>query len=358
MARALTLAACGRYSTDPNPRVGCVLVKDGAIVGEGWHKRAGGAHAEIEALKNAGDYAKHATVYVTLEPCCHHGKTPPCTEALIKAGISRLIAAMPDPNPKVARKGLQLLADSGIETGYGLLEADAEKLNRGFCKRMRTGKPFVFAKIAMSLDGRTAMASGESHWITGEYARQDVHQLRAQSGAIVTGVGTVIVDNPSLNARLEDKDIDVIQPLRVIVDSRLRTPAASKMAKLPGRNIIATVTSRSKRRLILEQAGFEIVDILASNRKQVDLNALIAYLGATEVNEVMVEAGPTLNGAMLQSQILDELVVYVAPCVLGDGALGSFHLPEIKKISEKISLKLSDVRQVGGDLRLHFAVKF
>lgn len=358
MARALRLAARGRYSTDPNPRVGCVVVHNDKIVGEGWHQRAGGAHAEIVALENAGVQARGATAYVTLEPCCYHGKTPPCTKALIETGVSKLIAAMHDPNPKVAKKGMETLAEAGIETEYGLLESDAEHLNRGFCKRMRTGQPFVFSKLAMSLDGRTGMASGESQWITGEHARKDVHRLRAQSGAIVTGVETVMADDPSLNARLEmENDVEIAQPLRVIVDSTLRTPTTSRMGRLPGRSLIATVVGNSNKKKLLEQAGFEVISLPSSNTGRVDLTALLKYLAVNEVNEVMVEAGTTLNGAMLQSRLVDELVVYLAPCVLGDGGRGLFHLPEIERISDKVELRLSEIRQVGEDLRLQFMVK-
>ncbi len=357
MAQSLRFADRARYSTDPNPRVGCVLVKDAKIVGAGWHKRAGGAHAEIMALEKAGVKALGATAYVTLEPCCHHGKTPPCTEALINARVSKVIAAMYDPNPKVGRKGLELLTRAGIETNCGLLAFDAEILNRGFCKRMRTGKPYVVAKLAMSMDGRTAMASGESQWITGEAARQDVHRLRARSGAVVTGIGTVISDNPSLTARLGPTHDELVQPVRVIVDSALRMPTNAIIGGLPGKSFIATVITDPLKKEPLEKAGFEIVSLPAGEDGRVQLAALIDFLGVKEINEVLLEAGSVLSGGMLQSRLIDELVVYMAPVVLGDAGRGLFHVPEIKRISEKVQLQLVDVRQIGQDLRLGFAVK-
>ena len=237
MAKALALAKRGLYTTDPNPRVGCVIVRDSKIVGEGWHRAAGQAHAEIEALRTAGDRAQGSIAYVTLEPCCHHGKTPPCSDALINAGVSRVVAAMQDPNPLVAGQGIKTISDAGIETTIGLLEADAELLNRGFCHRMSHGKPLVVSKLAMSLDGRTAMASGESKWITGDNARRDVHRMRARSSAIMTGIGTVLADNPSLTVRLGDEMDEISQPLRVILDSALRTPPESTMARMPGKTL-------------------------------------------------------------------------------------------------------------------------
>ena len=356
MAQSLRFADRARYSTDPNPRVGCVLVQDAEIVGAGWHKRAGGAHAEIVALEKAGVKARGSTAYVTLEPCCHHGKTPPCTEALIEAGVSKVFAAMYDPNPKVGRKGLGVLARAGIETSCGLLKSDAENLNRGFCKRMRTGKPYVFAKLAMSMDGRTAMASGESQWITSNAARQDVHRLRAQSGAIVTGIGTVISDNPSLNVRLGANNDELVQPMRVIVDSTLRTPVTAAMGGVPGKSFIATVVTDPVKKQPLEQMGFEVISLPAGEDGRVQLAALIDFLGAKEINEVMVEAGAVLSGGMLQSNLIDELIVYMAPCVIGDTGLGLFHMPGIKKIFEKVQLNLVDVRKIGQDLRLKFVV--
>ena len=352
MARALYLARRGCYTTKPNPRVGCVLVKDGVIVAEGWHKRAGEAHAEIEALRVAGADARGATAYVTLEPCCHYGRTAPCSDALIRAGVSRVVAAMADPNPKVAGNGLKSLAAAGIETVCGVLRSEAEKLNRGFCKRMRSGRPFVFSKVAMSLDGRTAMVSGESQWITSESARRDVHSLRAGCSAILTGVDSVIADNSSLTARLDQAAGDIVQPLRVIADSMLRTPPESRMARLPGTSLIVTVSDDQERRNRLEQAGFEVVRLPADECGRVDLSSLLDHLARREVNDVMVEAGAVLNGALLQAGLVGELVVYMAPSLLGDEGRGAFHLPGLTKLSDRIELRLLDVRQVGADLRL------
>ena len=352
MARALYLARRGCCTTKPNPQVGCVLVKDGVIVGEGWHQRAGEAHAEIEALRAAGTDARGATAYVTLEPCCHYGRTAPCSDALIRAGVSRVVAAMADPNPKVAGNGLKALAAAGIETVCGMLRSEAEKLNRGFCKRMRRGRPFVFSKVAMSLDGRTAMASGESQWITSEGARRDVHRLRAASSAILTGVGSVIADDPSLTARLGRAAGDTVQPLRVIVDSMLRTPPESRMARLPGTSLIAAASTDRQKRCRLEQAGFEVLRLPADGRGRVDLPSLLDHLATREVNDVMVEAGAVLNGALLQAGLVDELVVYMAPSLLGDEGRGAFHLPGLTNLSNRIEFTLLDARRVGADLRL------
>jgi diaminohydroxyphosphoribosylaminopyrimidine deaminase / 5-amino-6-(5-phosphoribosylamino)uracil reductase len=356
MARALHLARHGRYTTKPNPQVGCVLVKEGVIVGEGCHKRAGEAHAEIEALRIAGADARDATAYVTLEPCCHYGRTAPCSDALIRAGVCRVVAAMADPNPKVAGNGLKSLATAGIETVCGVLRSEAEKLNRGFCKRMRSGLPFVFSKVATSLDGRTAMASGKSQWITSEAARQDVHRLRAGCSAILTGIDSVIADDPSLTARLDQAAGDIVQPLRVIADSMLRTPPESRMTRLPGTSLIVTASTDRQKRSRLEQAGFEVVRLPADECGRVHLPSLLDHLARREVNDVMVEAGAVLNGALLQAGLVDELVVYMAPSLLGDQGRGAFHLPGLAKLSDRIELRLLDARRVGVELRLRCQV--
>ncbi len=355
MAKALALAKRGLYTTDPNPRVGCVIVRDGKIVGEGWHRAAGQAHAEIEALRTAGDRAQGAVAYVTLEPCCHHGKTPPCSDALIKAGVSRVVAAMQDPNPLVAGQGMKTISDAGIDTTIGLLKADAESLNRGFCYRMRHGKPLVVSKLAMSLDGRTAMASGESKWITGDNARRDVHRMRARSSAIMTGIGTVLADNPSLTVRLGDEMDEISRPLRVILDSALRTPPESTMARMSGKSLILTANDDSKLIGELETSGFEIKVLPSGDDARMDLCACIEYLSEFELNEILVEAGPVLNGALLQAGLVDELVVYMSPCVLGDKGRGLFHLPGLNRISDRKVLHLIDTRQVGNDIRLRFS---
>ena len=352
MARAIHLAERGLFTTDPNPRVGCVLVQEGQIVGEGWHRRVGGPHAEIEALCEAGARAVGATAYVTLEPCCHHGKTPPCTEALIISRVSRVVAAMEDPNPRVGGKGLAALRAAGIATDCALLKEEAEALNPGFCKRMRTGRPFIRSKLAMSLDGQTALASGESRWITGDAARRDAHRLRARSSAILTGVDTVVADDPSLTARLETGE-DLLQPARIVVDSRLRTPTTAKLLRQTGSAIVVTTSKDQVRILELTEAGAEIVTLesdLCSHR--VDLHALGRYLADSEYNEILVEAGAMLNGALLQAGLVDEWVVYMAPCVLGTASRGLFDLIGIERMSDRYELSITDVRQIGKDLRI------
>lgn len=348
MARALTLARRGLYSTDPNPRVGCVLTHGDEIVGEGWHQRAGEPHAEINALNAAGAKTQGATVYVTLEPCCHHGRTPPCTDALIHAGITRLVAAMPDPNPQVAGRGLELLRDAGITVDCGLLEAEAQALNPGFIQRMTTNRPFVRIKLAMSLDGRTALASGESRWLTGEAARQDVQRLRARSSAILTGIGTVLADDPSLNVRLPEANR---QPLRVILDSGLRTPLTAQTLRLPGSVLIFTAVADPENQIPLRTASAEIIEVQRTGIG-LDLHAVMAELARRECNEIHVECGPTLAGALLQAGLLDELVVYMAPLLLGDLAHGLFQLPELTQMSERKELKILDIRAVGKDWRI------
>jgi diaminohydroxyphosphoribosylaminopyrimidine deaminase/5-amino-6-(5-phosphoribosylamino)uracil reductase len=352
MARALTLARRGLYTTDPNPRVGCVIVKDGRVVGEGWHERAGGPHAEIRALAAAGPAARGATVYLTLEPCCHHGRTPPCSEALIAAGVARVVAAMQDPNPKVAGKGFAALAARGIAVAEGLMAAEAEALNPGFISRMRRGRPYVRIKLAASLDGRTALANGESRWITGEAARADVQRWRARSSAILTGVGTVLADDPSLTVRAYDIGR---QPLRVVVDSALRTPPRARLLALPGRTLIATTCSAADgpKAAALRAAGAEIVALpAAGNRQRVSLPALLDELARREVNEILVEAGATLSGALVAERLADELVLYYAPHLLGDSARGLFALPPLAALADRIELEIRDVRAVGRDWRI------
>jgi len=347
MARAIQLAKKGRYTTDPNPRVGCVLVRDDQIISEGWHVKAGLGHAEVEALKHVTD-ANGATAYVTLEPCSHHGKTPPCCDALIKAGVSRVVVAMQDPNPLVSGRGLEQLKVAGIEVICGVLQEDARTLNRGFIKRMTENRPFVRSKLAMSLDGRTAMASGESQWITSAEARADVHRLRAESSAILTGINTVLADDPALNARV---DWDVVQPVRIVLDSALTMPVTARMAKLAGRSLILTCSQDEQKRQALQTVGFEVYR-LASNNGRLDLSAVMDFLAQQQINEVLVEAGSVLNGALLTENLLDELVVYMAPCILGDQGRGLFTVPGLQSMTDKKVLKLLDVRQVGGDLRL------
>lgn len=356
MSRALQLAERGLYTTDPNPRVGCVLVRDGKIVGEGWHAVAGGPHAEIEALNMAGEAARGATAYVTLEPCCHHGKTPPCSEALIKAGVSRVVAAMEDPNPRVAGQGMQQLAAAGIATSTGLLATQAEALNPGFVLRMRDKRPLVRCKLAMSLDGRTAMASGESQWITGAAARHDVHRLRARSSAIMSGIGTILADDPSLTVRNPDDSLAERQPLRIVLDPHLSTPLVARFLKQPGHSLIVTATEEPELQEQLEQTGAEVI-YLPQGPDAIDLHALMGVLAEREINEVLLETGAILSGAALRAGIIDELVFYMAPKLMGDGARGLFHTPGLEKLSDAVELSISDVRAVGDDWRICATVR-
>jgi len=348
MARALMLARRGLTSTDPNPRVGCVLVKDGTLVGEGWHRRTGEAHAEVIALDAAGEQARGAIVYVTLEPCCHHGRTPPCTDALLNAGVARVVAAMADPNPQVAGRGLEILRTAGVEVDCGLLEAEARALNPGFIQRMTHGRPWVRVKLAMSLDGRTALASGESQWLTGAAARQDVQRLRARSSAILSGIGTVLADDPSLNVRLPEA---TRQPLRVILDSGLRTPPTAQTLRLPGQVVIFTAVADPAAQAPLRAAGAELV-VTPRADKGLNLYAVMAELARRECNELQVECGSTLAGALLQAGLVDELVVYMAPLLLGDKARGLFRLPELTWMQERWELEILEMRAVGKDWRV------
>lgn len=353
MAHALQLAARGLYTAHPNPRVGCVIVQGGEIAGEGWHQRTGEAHAEIHALNQAGAKARGATVYVTLEPCCHHGRTPPCTDALIKAGVARVVTAMLDPNPKVAGQGLQQLSAAGIVVEHGLMQAEASMLNRGFIMRMRAGRPFVRVKLAMTLDGRTAAANGESKWISGEAARADVQRLRAESGAILTGINTVLADDPRLTVRLEDLEPTSIQsPLRVVVDSKLRMPQEARMLSERGRTVVVTCVPEEEWKAPLLKAGAEIASLPASHG-MVDLSAALALLAECyEINEVLLEAGPTLSGAMLAQGLVDECVIYIAAKLLGDQGRGLFHLPGASSLDQHVPLTITDLRAVGCDWRV------
>lgn len=364
MARAIQLARLGHYTTDPNPRVGCVLVKDGKIIGEGWHKKAGMSHAEIEALNNTNESPESATAYVTLEPCSHHGRTPPCCEALVTAGVKRVVAAMQDPNPKVSGQGITHLKAAGIEVCIGVLEEEACALNKGFIMRMTQGRPFVRSKLAVSLDGRTAMASGESQWITSTESRADVQKLRAESSAILTGINTVLADDPSLTARVEQ---EVAQPIRVVLDSKLQMPLTAKMLGLPGRTLILTSNpvrhelapqavasvgeEHAKKCQALENAGFEVY-CLPEQQGRVNLVEVMTFLGEQEINDVLVEAGAILNGALLQAGLVDEWIVYMAPLILGDQSRGLFTLPGFDKLADSKNMKFKDIRKVGEDLKL------
>jgi diaminohydroxyphosphoribosylaminopyrimidine deaminase/5-amino-6-(5-phosphoribosylamino)uracil reductase len=351
MSRAIQLADRGLFTTDPNPRVGCVIVANEKIVGEGWHKVAGGPHAEINALRASGDKARGATAYVSLEPCCHYGKTGPCADALIESGVARVVAAMLDPSDKVAGKGIERLQQHGIQVQYGLLQARAEALNPGFIKRVSLGRPWVRCKMAMTLDGRTAAASGESQWISDEPARLDVQRLRARSSAILSGINTVLADDPSLNVRIPAGET-VRQPLRVVVDSQLKFPPEARMLALPGETVVVTVNGIKEDRQQLQKAGATVVVSSKSVDDRVDLEALLGYLAHREVNEVLLECGPTLSGAMIEAGLVDEFVFYVAPHLLGSRGRGLFHLPSLHSLQDRVTLSIADIRQVGPDLRI------
>jgi diaminohydroxyphosphoribosylaminopyrimidine deaminase/5-amino-6-(5-phosphoribosylamino)uracil reductase len=356
MAAALRLAANGLYDTAPNPTVGCVLVKDGHVVGTGWTAPAGGPHAERVALAAAGVQARGATAYVTLEPCCHTGRTGPCSRALIEAGVARVVFAGHDPNPRVNGGGAQELAAAGIAVEGGVMEQAAEPLNRGFFARMRRGLPWVRSKLAVSLDGRTALANGTSQWITGPNARRDVHRWRARSSAVLTGSGTVVDDDPALDARREEAGIDaaigIKQPLRAIIDARLRTPLTAKTLSLPGEVVVLTTRSADDpAAAALHSAGARI-ETVAGTAEHCDLHAVVARLAELEVNDVWVEAGAGLNGALLQAGLIDELIIYMAPRLLGDAARGMFTVPALASLADGWNLTFDDIRKVGDDLRI------
>ena len=347
MARALRLAERGLYSTTPNPRVGCVIMNDGVVVGEGWHHRAGEAHAEVHALQAAGSAARGATAYVTLEPCSHHGRTPPCAEALIAAGVSRVVAAMQDPNPQVAGRGLSLLRAAGIVAECGLQEMEAGELNIGFVSRMTRGRPWVRMKLAASLDGKTALENGISQWITGPAARQDGHRWRARACAILSGIGTVRDDDPQLNVRGVETER---QPLKVLVDSRLELPQGAKILN-GGGVLVATATKETNKSAALRELGAETL-LLPNAQGKVDLPALMEELGRRGINELHVEGGSRLNGALLAAGLVDEILLYLAPCLVGNVARGMFDLPPLESLEGKRRLAFRDVRMVGADLRV------
>lgn len=349
MAHALRLARLGLYTAHPNPRVGCVLVNEGVVVGVGWHRKTGEAHAEIAALADAGEKARGACAYVTLEPCSHHGKTPPCAAALIAAGVTEVIAAMVDPNNKVSGKGQQCLADAGVSVRSGLKQDEAISLNAGFLSRMQRERPFVRLKMASSLDGRTAMADGQSRWITGDAARQDVQRLRASSGAVMTGIGTVLTDDPSLTVRRTDLGNDGMQPLRVVLDSDLRMPVTAGMLRLPGKTAVFCGGGRDSRALVAAGAA---VHVVARQRSGLDLRAVLGKLAQLEINDVLVEAGQSLAGALLAAGLVDELVIYQAPHIMGSETRGMFVTPEWQAMDRKLALDIVDLRKFGADMRI------
>ncbi len=347
MARALQVARNALYTADPNPAVGCVLVKHGRIIAEGWTQPPGQAHAEIHALRQT-ELAAGATAYVTLEPCSHHGRTGPCCDALIAAGVTRVVAAIEDPNPLVSGQGLRKLKAAGVDIDTGVMAAEAAALNRGFLKRMTQGLPWITGKLAASLDGRTALASGESRWITSEAARADVHRHRAASSAVLTGVGTVLQDDPRLDARV---DFPAAQPIKVVLDSQLRTPPNAKLLENGGQVWLLTCSADFEKIRELKAYGFKIHTIESIDGKP-DLNAACRFLAGLGVNNLWVEAGAELNGAFLRSGLVDEWLIYMAPCILGDRGRGMFQLPELNTMHDKIVLSLIDCQPLGPDLKL------
>lgn len=347
MSQALRLAEKGFYGTSPNPRVGCVIVRDGRVLGSGWHARAGEPHAEINALQAAGAEVHGATAYVTLEPCSHHGRTPPCAEALIRAGVARVVAAMTDPNPEVAGSGCAALRRAGLAVQTGLMQAEAAALNAGFVSRHVRGRPWVRMKVAASLDGVTALANGRSQWITSEAARRDGHRQRARACVILTGIGTVLADDPRFDVRHVETSR---QPLRAVVDARLDMPAGAKMLR-GGGEWIFTATADEARLAPLRAAGARPV-VLPDGRGKVDLAAMMRTLADYEVNEVLVEAGSGLNGGLIQAGLVDEVVIYLAPCLIGNAAHGMARLPELTDLAGRRALQIRDLRQVGPDIRI------
>jgi diaminohydroxyphosphoribosylaminopyrimidine deaminase/5-amino-6-(5-phosphoribosylamino)uracil reductase len=350
MAQALQLAEKGLYTTTPNPRVGCVIVNNGVVIGSGAHLRAGEPHAEIhalgKALKDHPEQLNGADVYVTLEPCSHHGRTAPCADALVNAGVRRVIVAMQDPNPLVAGAGLSRLQAHGIEVASGLMETQARELNIGFISRMTRQLPYVRTKVAASLDGRTALSNGESKWITSEASRFDVQRWRARSCAILTGIGTVLADDPQLNVR----NFDIgRQPLRVIVDSQLRIAASAKI--IQGNVLVAYADAVQTKVDILQAAGAQVIK-LANAQGKVCLKGVLRHLAELGINELMVEAGQTLNGALLTQKLVDEIVLYYAPVILGSHGRGMFDLPDFATMQQRLGLKVKDTRQVGVDVRI------
>jgi len=347
MSRALQLAERGLYTTTPNPRVGCVIVHAGQIVGEGWHARAGEAHAEIVALRAAAERARGATVYVSLEPCAHHGRTPPCADALISVGVTRVVTAMRDPNPKVAGAGLERLRAAGIEASEGLLAERARELNIGFVARMERGRPWLRVKVAASLDGRTALANGVSQWITGPQARGDGHAWRARSCAVMAGIGTLLADDSRLTVREVETSR---QPVRIVVDRDLRLPTTARVLE-GGQVVVFGARPDADRMRALTQAGAEVI-VLPDAQGKVDLPAMLQELGRREMNEILTESGSRLNGALLRAGVVDELVLYFAPHLLGDTARGMFDLRELTALDQRVELDIRDVTRIGPDLRL------
>ncbi|WP_417698428.1 bifunctional diaminohydroxyphosphoribosylaminopyrimidine deaminase/5-amino-6-(5-phosphoribosylamino)uracil reductase RibD [Psychromonas sp.] len=364
MQRALLLAAKGRFTTSPNPNVGCVIVKDEMIIGEGFHQKAGTAHAEVHALAMAGKQAENAICYVTLEPCAHFGRTGPCALALVKAGVKRVIVAMVDPNPKVAGGGIRILQEAGIQVDVGLLTAEAESLNLGFITRMKLQRPRVTVKMAASLDGKTALKNGVSKWITGADARADVQYYRAQQSAILTGIQTVLADDPSLNVRYQEllnsasfdgellTESELRQPIRIILDSQNKLTLNEKLFDLPGKVWIISTVERDMTGCSTKKALIEQIIVPANNNNQIDLQALLTTLNAREINDLWVEAGATLAGEFFKEDLVDEFILYQAPKLLGDQGRNLVKLPEFSTMNDIVNLTLHSVVKVGDDIRL------
>lgn len=352
MRRAIELARLGRHTTQPNPAVGCVITQGERIVGEGWHRKWGEPHAEVLALQAAGEAAKGATAYVTLEPHSYQSRTPPCTAALIRAGVSRVVSGVLDANPKVSGDGVRQLQQAGIQAEVGLLADEARELNLGFEKRMQTGLPRVIVKSAISLDGRIALANGESKWITGAAARADVQRLRSQMSAVITGVDTVLADDPQLNVRDPAIDMGGRQPLRVVLDSKLRTPPGARMLSLPGETLIFTSTPTALPAEPLRKASAELVTVALDRDGRVDLHSVLQELGRRLCNDVLVEAGPTLVGRILQLGLADELIVYIAPVLLGSDARPIANINGLTQLDQAQRYILHTHDRIGDDVRL------
>ena len=352
MRRAIELATLGRHTTQPNPCVGCVITQGEKIVGEGWHRKWGEPHAEVLALQAAGEAARGATVYVTLEPHSYQGRTPPCTAALIRAGVSRVVSGVLDANPKVSGDGVRQLQEAGIQAEVGLLAETARELNLGFEKRMQTGLPRVIVKSAISLDGRIALANGESKWITGEAARADVQRVRSQMSAVLTGIDTVLADDPRMNVRDPAIDMYGRQPLRVVLDSKLRTPPTASLLSLPGETLIFTGAPKALAAEPLRQAGAELVAVPLDRDGRVDLHSVLQELGRRMCNDVLVEAGPTLVGRILQLGLADELIVYIAPVLLGPDARPIANINELTQLHQAQRYTLHSHDRIGDDVRL------
>jgi diaminohydroxyphosphoribosylaminopyrimidine deaminase/5-amino-6-(5-phosphoribosylamino)uracil reductase len=353
MQRALVQAALGMYTTDPNPRVGCVLVREDAVVGEGFTSPVGGPHAEVNALRAAGDKARGATAYVTLEPCSHHGRTPPCSDALIAAGVRRVVYAVGDPNPQVNGGGATALSKAGVAVAAGLLEAEAREINIGFFTRMTTGLPWVVVKLGASLDGKIALANGVSQWITNDQSRHDVQLRRARSSAIMTGAGTLLADDPRLTVRAEGIDMLGRRPFRVICDSQLRTPPSARIFQEPGAILIFTLSDDDIRINALIAAGAEVLQV-GGHADHLDLRAVLQILATRGCNELLIEAGPQLSGSLLERQLINELLIYLAPTVLGSEARSMLQLPSIVTMEQRHNFSLIECTQLGDDLRLRY----